>query len=138
LNADSTDLSDFEPLGNKLIMYHGWADPVIPSQSSIDYFNASVGDNNLGQTQEYARLFMVPGMFHCSGGPGPNVFDGLTPLVNWVEQGVAPETIIATKFVADTPPAVEMTRPLCVFPNVAKYNGSGNTNVWTNFACVAE
>jgi feruloyl esterase len=95
-------------------------------------------DNNLGQTREYARLFMVPGMFHCSGGPGPNVFDGLTPLVNWVEQGVAPETIIAAKFVADTPPAVEMTRPLCVFPNVAKYNGSGNTNVATNFACVAE
>jgi feruloyl esterase len=144
LNADSTDLSDFKQLGNKLIMYHGWADTVIPSQSSIDYFNALVGqdsrnsDNNLGQTQEYARLFMVPGMFHCSGGPGPNVFDGLTPLVNWVEQGVAPETIIAAKFVADTPPAVEMTRPLCVFPNVAKYNGSGNTNVATNFACVAE
>ncbi len=138
LNADSTDLSDFEQLGNKLIMYHGWADPVIPSQSSIDYFNALVGDNNLDQTQEYARLFMVPGMFHCSGGPGPNVFDSLTPLVNWVEQGVAPETIVATKFVADTPPAVEMTRPLCVFPKVAKYKGSGNTNVWTNFACVAE
>jgi feruloyl esterase len=138
LNADSTDLSDFEQLGNKLIMYHGWADPVIPSQSSIDYFNALVGDNNLDKSQEYARLFMVPGMFHCSGGPGPNVFDALTPLVIWVELGVAPETIIATKFVADTPPAVEMTRPLCVFPNVAKYNGSGNTNVWTNFACVAE
>ena len=138
LNADSTDLRGFEQLGNKLIMYHGWADPVIPSQSSIDYFNALAGQNNLGQTQEFARLFMAPGMFHCSGGPGPNVFDGLTPLVNWVERGVAPETIIATKFVADTPPTVEMTRPLCVFPNVAKYKGSGDTNVWTNFACVAE
>jgi len=139
LNADSIDLSDFEQRGNKLIMYHGWADTVIPSQSSINYFNALVGSgNNLSNTQEYARLFMVPGMFHCSGGPGPNVFDALTPLVKWVEQGVAPETIIATKFVADTPPAVEMTRPLCVFPKVARYKGSGNTDVWTNFACVAE
>jgi feruloyl esterase len=55
------------------------------------------GGNNLGKTQEYARLFMVPGMYHCLGGPGPNVFDALTPLVNWVENGVAPETIIATK-----------------------------------------
>ena len=93
LNAVSTDLSDFRRRGNKLIMYHGWADTVIPSQSSINYFNALVrhdsqgddgfqqvrfepdGNNNLRKTQEYARLFMVPGMYHCSGGPGPNVFN---------------------------------------------------------------
>ena len=154
LNAVSTDLADFKRRGNKLIMYQGWADTVIPSQSSINYFNALVHhdsedndgfhqvrfepdrDNNLVKTQEYARLFMVPGMYHCLGGPGPNVFDALTPLVNWVEQGVTPETIIATKFVNDTPPAVQMTRPLCVFPKVAKYNGSGDTNVATNFTCV--
>jgi feruloyl esterase len=80
---------------------------------------------------------MVPGMYHCSGGPGPNVFDALTPLVQWVEQGVAPETIVATKFVNDTPPAVQMTRPLCLFPKVAKYSGSGNPNVAANFVCVA-
>ena len=116
LNAVSTDLSDFKQLGHKLIMYHGWADPVIPSQSSINYFNGLVshdnndgvqqasfepnGANNLGKTQEYARLFMVPGMYHCSGGPGPNlnVVNALMSLVNWVEQGVAPETIIATKW----------------------------------------
>jgi feruloyl esterase len=156
LNAVSTDLSDFKQRGNKLIMYHGWADPVIPSQSSINYFNALVrhhghddddvqkasfewdDHNNLRKTQEFARLFMVPGMYHCLGGPGPNVFDALTPLVKWVEQGVAPETIIATKFVNETPPAVQMTRPLCVFPKVAKYKGSGDTNAATNFACVAD
>ena len=156
LNAVSTDLSDFKQRGNKLIMYHGWADPVIPSQSSINYFNALVrhhghddddvqkasfewdDHNNLRKTQEYARLFMVPGMYHCLGGPGPNVFDALTPLVKWVEQGVAPETIIATKFVNDTPPAVQMTRPLCVFPKVAKYKGSGSTNVADNFTCVTD
>jgi len=153
LNADSTDLSDFNRRGNKLIMYHGWADPLIPSQSSINYFNALVANDgggdaarpagfrpggDLAATQQYARLFMVPGMYHCSGGPGPNVFDALTPLVTWVEHGVAPETINATKFVADTPPNVQMTRPLCVFPKVARYNGSGDPNLAASFTCVTD
>jgi feruloyl esterase len=152
LNANSTDLGEFREHGGKLIMYHGWADPLIPSQSSINYFNALVGDDGHGfqqasfgdgspelrRTQSYARLFMVPGMFHCSGGPGPNTFDALTPLINWVEGGVAPQTITATKFVNDTPPAVQMTRPLCVFPKVAKYTGSGSTSIAANFACVTD
>jgi feruloyl esterase len=153
LNADSTDLGEFREHGGKLLMYHGWADPLIPSQSSINYFNALVGNNGRGfqqasvnsnaspgleRTQSFARLFMVPGMYHCSGGPGPNVFDALTPLVTWVENGVAPETITATKFVNDTPPAVQMTRPLCVYPKVAKYNGSSSTSVAANFTCVTD
>ncbi len=158
LNADSTDLGEFREHGGKLIMYHGWADPLIPSQSSINYFNALAasgghrfqqdgfqqasfaadGNPAMRRTQSYARLFMVPGMYHCSGGPGPNTFDALTPLVNWVETGVAPETIIATKFVKDTPPAIQMTRPLCVFPKVAKYRGSGSTSLAANFMCVAD
>ena len=156
LNAVSTDLGEFNRRGNKLLMYHGWADPLIPPPSSINYFNAlanihgpnatrfsrwtsgrAMSNASSPQTQSYARLFMVPGMYHCSGGPGPNVFDALTPLVQWVEQGVAPETIVATKFVNDTPPAVQMTRPLCVFPKVAKYTGSGDPNVAANFVCVA-
>jgi feruloyl esterase len=154
LNATSTDLSEFRERGGKLLMYHGWADPLIPPQSSVNYFNALVksggqgfqqasfggGDGNpaLRRTQSYARLFMVPGMYHCSGGPGPNVFDALTPLANWVEAGVAPETILATKFVGDTPPAVQMTRPLCLYPKVAKYTGSGNTSIAANFICVTD
>jgi feruloyl esterase len=155
LNATSTDLGEFRGHGGKLLMYHGWADPLIPSQSSINYFLALVGNEGQGpqpvgffdhgngnpalrRTQSYARLFMVPGLYHCSGGPGPNTFDALTPLVKWVEAGVAPETILATKFVADTPPAVQMTRPLCVFPKVARYNGSGDTNVAANFTCVTD
>jgi feruloyl esterase len=151
LNANSTDLSEFREHGGKLVMYHGWADPLIPSQSSINYFNALVEndsggfqparfdrDGTLRKTQSYARLFMVPGMFHCSGGPGPNVFDALTPLMSWVEKGTAPDTIVATKFVGDTPPAVEMTRQLCVFPKVAKYNGSGSTSLAQNFTCVTD
>jgi feruloyl esterase len=152
LNADSTDLSEFRENGGKLVMYHGWADPLIPSQSSINYFNALVqsgggfqparfddDDPALKETQKYARLFMVPGMFHCSGGPGPNVFDALTPLVKWVEQSTAPETITATKFVNDTPSqGVAMTRPLCVYPKVAKYNGGGSSNIAANFTCVTD
>jgi feruloyl esterase len=153
LNADSSDLGEFREHGGKLIMYHGWADPLIPSQSSINYFNALVandshgfqqasfnghGNESLARTQSYARLFMVPGMYHCSGGPGPNTFDAVKPLIDWVEGGVAPEKITATKFVADTPPAVQMTRPLCVFPKVAKYNGSGSTSDAANFTCVAD
>jgi feruloyl esterase len=77
-------------------------------------------------------------MYHCSGGPGPNVFDALTLLVIWVEKDVAPDTITATKFVNDIPPAVEMTRPLCVYPKVAKYNGSGSTSIASNFTCVPD
>jgi feruloyl esterase len=96
------------------------------------------GNPALQRTQSYARLFMAPGVFHCAGGPGPNVFDALTPLVNWVEGGVAPETILATKFVNDTPPTVQMTRPLCLFPKVAKYKGSGNTNLASSFVCVTD
>jgi feruloyl esterase len=159
LNANSTDLSEFNRRGNKLLIYHGWADPLIPPQSSINYFNALVKDNGRGRdddvhhvdfrpddrdngkltrTQQFARLFMVPGMYHCSGGPGPNVFDALTPLVQWVEGGVAPETITATKFVNNTPPVVQMTRPLCLYPKVAKYKGSGDTNVAANFVCVTD
>ena len=153
LNANSTDLGEFREHGGKLLMYHGWADPLIPSQSSINYFNALVGNDGHGfqqasfnfdgspglrRTQSFARLFMVPGMYHCSGGPGPNTFDALGPLVNWVENGVAPETITATKFVNDTPPAVQMTRPLCVYPKVAKYRGSGDTSIAANFTCVTD
>jgi feruloyl esterase len=153
LNADSADLSEFREHGGKLIMYHGWADPLIPSQSSINYFNGLVTNDSHGfqqvgfaiagspalqRTQSYTRLFMVPGMYHCSGGPGPNVFDALTPLVTWAETGTAPETIVATKFVNDTPPAVQMVRPLCVYPKVARYNGSGSTSVAANFTCVTD
>ncbi len=154
LNADSTDLRAFREHGGKLVMYHGWADPLIPSQSSINYFNALVAGSQAGfqntsfeaggnpalqRTQSYARLFMVPGMYHCSGGPGPNVFDALTPLITWVEAGKAPDTIIATKFNNDTPSdGVQMTRPLCVYPKVAKYNGSGSTSDAANFTCVTD
>ena len=153
ITAASADISKFINRGGKLLVYHGWADPLIPSQSSINYFNALVANDGHGfqqasfaadgnpalrRTQDYARLFMVPGMYHCSGGPGPNTFDALTPLVIWAETGVAPESLVATKFGDDTPPTAQMTRPLCVYPKVAKYNGSGSTSMAANFSCVAD
>ncbi len=159
-NANSTDLSAFASHGGRFLMYHGWADALVPSQDGIDYFlrlaatqgeNADAGSAGLHRTENFFRLFMAPGMGHCFGGPGPNVFGGsdnpggpadakhnvLLSLQRWVETGHAPDRIIATKYPEDDqtqPPA--MTRPLCVFPKVAHYDGSGDTNVATNFSCV--
>ena len=162
LNATSTDLEAFAGRGGKLLMYHGWADPLIPSQGSINYFNAVVTAQTdvvaqsvdvQERTRAFFRLFMAPGMYHCTGGPGPNVFGGvlnqgglndpghnaLSALVKWVEQGVAPETIIATKFVNDVPAqGVVMQRPLCVFPKVARYNGMGDPTLADSFVCVTD
>jgi len=164
VNATSTDLREFREHGGRLIMYHGWADPVVTPLASVNYFNALVAHDRrhfafprrnddiedvrfddrdrqspLRRTQSYARLFMVPGMYHCgNGGPGPHTFGALAALVSWVESGTAPETILATKYVNDTPPAVQMTRPLCVFPKVAKYNGSGSTDDAANFTCITD
>jgi feruloyl esterase len=161
LNANSTDLRPFADRGGKLILYHGFADPLIPSQSSINYYNALVDTmtggksaKSIERTQRFARLFMAPGMWHCKDGPGPNSFGGeiqqlppnytpqydlLSALVQWVEQGVAPTSVIATKYVQDTPTAgIEMQRPLCPFPQFAKYNGVGNPNVPASFACVTD
>jgi feruloyl esterase len=153
LSAESTDLREFREHGGKLLLYHGWADPLIPSANTVGYYNALVSRGGEGfehaafspgrnealeRTQKYARLFMVPGMWHCTGGPGPNTFNAMTPLVNWVEQGVAPESILAAKFVNDTGPGIVMIRPLCPFPKVAKYNGSGDTADAANFTCVTD
>jgi feruloyl esterase len=88
------------------------------------------------QTQEYYRLFMVTGMNHCSGGPGANVFDMLTPLAQWVEQDVAPESVIASHFVNNAQAqGVAFTRPLCPYPQEAMYKGTGDTNDAANFVC---
>ena len=161
LNADVTDLRPFANQGGKLIMYHGFADPLIPSQSSINYFNAviesTVGGHSrqaLARTQAFARLFMAPGMWHCKDGPGPNAFGGpiqqqapsydaqydlLTALTLWVEKGVAPTSVIATKYTGDAAQApVTMQRPLCPYPQLSAYKGSGDANLATSFRCVGD
>ena len=136
LNSIDPDLSRFRAQGGKLIQYHGFSDPEVPPLTSINYFESVVNfSGGLKRTQESYRLFMVPGMNHCKGGPGANVFDLLTPLVQWVEQDIAPDRVIATHYVNNNPQqGVEFTRPLCSYPKEAVYNG-GDPNKASNFAC---
>jgi len=145
VDSDDPDLRPFRDNGAKLIVYHGWSDPDISPVASINYFDRVVDviaddtkavnwQSALAQTQNFFRLFMVPGMGHCAGGPGPDRFDALTALENWVERDIAPESMIASKIVDGE---VVRTRPLCVYPEVANYNGSGNTDKAVNFSCVA-
>jgi feruloyl esterase len=152
LNATDPNLEPFRARGGKLIMYHGWGDAAIPALNSIDYYNSVVATMGQRNTDSFLRLFMAPGMQHCGGGPGPNSFGQgansppydpehniYIALEQWVEKGVAPSTITATKYVDDSNPAqgVKMTRPLCSYPQVAKYKGTGDTNDAANFACAA-
>ncbi len=138
LNSIDPDLSGFSAHGGKLIQYHGFSDPEVPPETSINYFESVVNlpEWSVDPTRQYYRLFMVPGMNHCSGGPGANVFDMLTPLVQWVEQDIAPETVLATHYVNNSPAqGVAFTRPLCPYPQEAVYKGSGSTNDAANFVC---
>ena len=158
LNATSPDLRSFRASGGKLIQYHGWGDAAISAASSIEYYESvraflskypDARSDAARPTDAFYRLFMVPGMGHCAGGIGPNRFgnagsgsstdpehDVFTALQRWVEQGAAPEYVIGTgSAVGDS--STRMTRPLCAYPNVAQYKGSGDTNDAANFACVA-
>jgi feruloyl esterase len=151
LNSIDPDLEAFKARGGKLIAYHGWSDAAIPPGNTINYFNSVLAAMGFQSTNEFMRLYMVPGMQHCSGGPGPNSFgqwwpgpgDGQYNIYNameqWVEKGVAPDRIVATKYVNDQDPTqgVKMTRPLCPYPQTAKYKGTGDTNDEANFVCVA-
>ena len=143
VDANDPDLSAFRDRGGKLLVYHGWSDPDISPLASIDYFSrvvdlsASRADTSSreqaeSETKDYFRLFMVPGMGHCAGGPGPDRFDALNALENWVENDVPPDSIIARKIEGDQ---VIRSRPLCVYPAVARYDGSGSTDEAANFYC---
>ena len=136
LNATCPDLSRFKEAGGKLIMYQGWADPAVTPFATVAYFQSVVDTvGGLQKTQEFFRLFMVPGMAHCQipPGVGPDRFDLLTPLEAWVEQGVAPTRVIASQVGKDH--KIVRTRPLCVYPEVPKYKGTGSQHDAANFAC---
>jgi Tannase and feruloyl esterase len=153
-NATSTDYSAAIRRGVKIIQYHGWNDQTLQPEYSPQYYEELVKANGgLEQTQGFYRLFMVPGLNHCSGGIGASNFGGVgqqippvrdaahdlqTALENWVERGTAPTQFIGTKF-ADNQAAtraVQYTRPVCLYPTVARYKGTGDPNDAANFACV--
>ena len=140
VNFMSTDLSRFSQGGGKLILYQGFADFIVSPQDTINYYERIMSERGmtLAQEQSFIRLFMVPGMGHCAGGPGPNSFDALSPLIQWVEQGVAPSRIVATKYVNDNPAqGIQMTRPLCAYPQEARF-GSGDPNAAQSFVCTSD
>jgi feruloyl esterase len=131
LDATDPDLTAFRQRGGKLLMYFGWADPQLNPRMGLEYYEAVTA--KMGpSTQDFARLFMVPGMFHCGGGIGTSTFDSATPLAQWVEQGKAPESIAAARVINGQ---TVRTRPLCPWPEVARYKGSGSIDDAANFTC---
>jgi hypothetical protein len=136
LNAADANLKPYLDRGGKLVMYHGWNDPGVPALNTITYFDAVRASVGAKAEDEAVRLYMVPGMQHCGGGPGATEFghDMFTAMEQWVEAAKAPGTIVAKKTNAKTK-TVEFTRPLCVYPAVAKYV-KGDTNDAQSFACV--
>jgi feruloyl esterase len=126
-------LAAFAKRGGKLFIYHGWADQQVAPGSSTGFYESVANDAaNPAPVANWIRLFMVPGMAHCRGGEGPDNFDTFDVIENWVEHGKAPERIVATRRVADK---VERSRPLCPYPQVARYGGTGSIDDAANFTC---
>jgi feruloyl esterase len=135
LTANNPDLGAFEKHGGKLLMYHGWADPVVPPEDSIQYFErvqSAMGGSK--QIAGFLRLFLAPGMGHCGGGPGPDTFDALGALDKWVTQRTAPDKIIASHLANGF---ADRTRPLCAYPLEARWNRSGSSADAASFTCEA-
>jgi feruloyl esterase len=132
LAATSTDLSAFTGRGGKLIMVHGWEDQNIPPLGSVDYYNKLVATMGKDRVDASVRLYMVPGMGHCGGGDGPNQFDMLAALEEWREKGSAPGEVLASKVEGE---GMSRTRPLCPYPAVATYKGTGSIDRADSFAC---
>jgi len=149
LNATDANLAPFKAHGGKLIIYHGWNDPAISAVNSIDYWEAVRAKLGGAEADSFLRLYMLPGVQHCAGGPGADSFGALnspgpkdaqhnvqTALELWVEKGTAPSSLIAAKHEGMDPASpVKFTRPLCPYPQSAKYNGTGNPNDAASFAC---
>src|SRR5262249_19396814 len=134
LNATNPDLSAFKGKGRKLIMWHGWSDPALTALGSVRYYEQVQSRD--AAVRDYFRLFMMPGVLHCAGGPRPDNADWTTAIVDWVENGKAPNSIVARKLGAGGAPA--RSRPLCPYPQRAAYAGSGSIDDAANFSCRSE
>jgi feruloyl esterase len=130
-NATDTNLRDFRARGGKLLITYGWADAILQPQMGVDYYEKAVAANGRDGTS-FMRLFMIPGMAHCSGGVGPDQYDAVTAIIDWVEKGVAPDSLVAKKIVNGQ---VTRSRPLCPYPQVARYRGQGSTDDAASFEC---
>jgi feruloyl esterase len=132
MDATDPNLRAFKSRNGKLIMYHGWNDQLISPFNSINYYQSVVTAMGAKDTDDVTRLFMAPGMLHCAGGVGPSSFDAVTALEQWVEKGVKPSQLVASHM---TNGAVDRTRPLCPYPQVATYTGTGSIDVAASFVC---
>ena len=129
--ALNADLTSFAHHGGKLLLYHGWADQQVAPGATVEFYDSIVKESG-GASPAWVRLYMAPGMAHCMGGEGPNDFDKLSVMEQWVEQGKAPDQIIASH---STNGKIDRTRPLCPYPQVARYQGTGSTDEAANFIC---
>ena len=133
IDTHIVDLTPFKKHGGKLLLYHGWADQAIPPGNTVNFYNNVLA--KMGPKQDdWMRLFMVPGMLHCTGGPGTDQFNKMAVLERWRESNEAPQQIVAAHV---TNGQVDMTRPLCPYPEVAVYKGVGSKNDAANFSCKA-
>jgi feruloyl esterase len=129
------DLAAFAKHNGKLLLYHGWADQQVAPGSTIDFYKSALdASGGSAHAPAWIRLFMIPGMGHCSGGEGPDTFDKISVMEQWVEHGKAPTEIVAAHLTAGK---VDRTRPLCPYPEVVRYKGSGSIDDVINFACVS-